>query len=116
MSMPNSDSLFGHLALQLGVPAAQAVRRVGAPDLQPLWRGQHPSALPERVALVHALCGAAHRVAARLAVSAAQGETQVHATAAEREALRWQTARDQLQRLLLDPRWKHTDLPPRAGG
>lgn len=63
--------------------------------------GRPAHALPGLLSSLYALCGGAHRVAARLAVAAALGEpSAVHAE--DREVLRADTLREHLRRIGLD--------------
>lgn len=102
MTRLDADTILGRLQLRPGTPVPGSVARRGGIDLAPLWRGLPAGALPARVAAVHTLCGAAHRLASRLAVEAALEARDAAALPADRERLRRQTARDQVQRIVLD--------------
>ncbi|GAP38824.1 hydrogenase maturation factor HoxV/HupK [Piscinibacter sakaiensis] len=81
--------------------ATPAVRRERGLDLAALLAGRPAQEHARRVAALHALCGAAHGLAATLALDAARGAPRA-ASADERQALRRATAREQVRRLLLD--------------
>lgn len=100
--------LAGRLRLHPGrqPPNIDSTRPAG---LHALALGRRADTLPELLAALHALCGPAHRLAARLALRAAAGDVPPASTdpsgpadAAERGALRVATAREQLLRLLHD--------------
>ncbi|WP_326542907.1 hypothetical protein [Pseudorhodoferax sp.] len=71
-------------------------------------RGQTASALPGLMASLHALCASGHRLAARLALRAAQGEP-CRPDAGERQALRQAVQREQMRAIAHD--WPRL-LPP----
>jgi hypothetical protein len=94
------DTLAGTLALQPGrqPPNIRSTRPLLAPRLA---RGVAADELPDRLARVYALCGGAHRVAARLALAAAAGRALPDAPATA-HALRADTLREHLRRIVLD--------------
>ncbi len=94
------DTLAGALALRPGCapPNIRSTRPLLAPRLA---RGWPADDLPDRLAAVYALCGGAHRVAARLALAAACGPPPPDAAAMAR-ALRADTLREHLRRIVLD--------------
>lgn len=94
------DTLAGVLALRPGcaLPNIRSTRPLLAPRLA---RGLPAEDLPDRLAAVYALCGGAHRVAARLAVAAACGLPPPDVAATAR-ALRADTLREHLRRIVLD--------------
>ncbi|HJV71373.1 MAG TPA: hypothetical protein VJ693_19600, partial [Ideonella sp.] len=89
----------GHLTLRLGAARPNLVRQ-RAPGLDRLFVGRPAAGLPDTVAALYSLCGHAHRLAARLAIAAARGEPAMP-DEAERRALRWHTAREQVRRLVM---------------
>jgi hypothetical protein len=90
----------GHLRLRPGRPvnAVHSTRREWAAHLT---RGQAAHTVPARLASLYTACAGAHRLAARLAVQAAQGEA-ARPTAPERQQLRRDTAREHLWRMAAD--------------
>lgn len=94
------DTLAGALALRPGCapPNIRSTRPLLAPRIA---RGLPADDLPDRLAAVYALCGGAHRVAARLALAAACGQPPPDAAAMAR-ALRADTLREHLRRIVLD--------------
>jgi hypothetical protein len=98
--MTATATLAGRLVLRPGqpVPNIQSTRPIG---LTRLCAGRPADALPTLLASVFTLCGHAHKLAARLAVSAARGQA-AQPTAAEQADLRLGTARDQILRLVHD--------------
>lgn len=97
------------LCLRPGGPLPTVVG--GRPELAPrVVCGQPPETVPQRLGSLYTLCAHAHRLAARLALLAAQG-TPVGPSAGERQALRLGSARDQLLRMAVD--WPR--LMPIAG-
>jgi hypothetical protein len=97
--MSGIDTLAGQLSLQPGRPPPNIVstRRLLAPALA---QGRPASALPEMLAGVFALCGDAHRLAARQAIAAAGGPA---ASDGDNErTLQLDTLREQVRRIWLD--------------
>jgi hypothetical protein len=94
------DTLAGALALRPGCapPNIRSTRPLLAPRLA---RGWPADDLPDRLAGVYALCGGAHRIAAWLALAAARGQPTPDAAALAR-ALRADTLREHLRRIVLD--------------
>lgn len=95
--------LAGRLLLRPG-PARAGVATIHSTrpaGLQRVALGRRADELPALMAALHALCAHAHRLAARLAVRAALGESCVP-TADERLRLQAGTARDQVLRLAHD--------------
>lgn len=80
------------------LPTLASTRREWAAQLA---RGRPAHALPDLLSSLYALCGGAHRVAARLAVGAATGHA-VLVDAQSRETLRADTLREHLRRMALD--------------
>lgn len=98
--MNTLGGFVGHLTLRLGAAQPNLLRQ-RAPGLDRLFVGRPAAVLPEMAASLYSLCGHAHRLAARLAIAAARGEPALP-DEAERRALRWHTAREQLRRLVMD--------------
>ncbi len=98
------DSLLGSLVLRPG--RRPALQRLGPTGLATaLMQGRPAAELPERMAALHALCAHGHRLAAGLALRAAQGEATLP-DSATRQALQLATAAEQMRRIALDwPRW-----------
>jgi hypothetical protein len=94
------NDVAGRLHVRTGGarPTLTSTRRAWASQL---GRGQLADTLPERLAALYSLCGGAHRVAARHAVSAARGGGDEVAPA-DRLALRADTLREHLRRLWLE--------------
>jgi hypothetical protein len=94
------DTLAGALDLLPGraPPNIRSTRPLLAPLLA---RGVAADELPDRLARVYALCGGAHRVAAQLALSAAAGRAMPDPSATA-QALRADTLREHLRRIVLD--------------
>ena len=106
----NAAQLAGTLQLWPGRPVPN-IARSRPLGLARLWRGQPAHTLPELLGALFTLCGHAHRLAARLAVAAAQGRP-VTLTDAERIELHTHTAREQARRVTLD--WAALAQQPRA--
>jgi len=90
------------------LPALSSTRREWAAQVA---RGRPAHALPGLLSSLYALCGGAHRVAARLAVAAATGAPSA-VDAEARQLLRADTLREHLRRMGLD--WPRV-LPPANG-
>lgn len=80
------------------LPTLASTRREWAAQLA---RGRPAHTLPGLLSSLYALCGGAHRVAARLAVAAAMGEP-VRVDTESRQLLRADTLREHLRRMWLD--------------
>lgn len=104
-------NLAGELRVRPGgaLPTITSTRPEGVPRLA---EGREPEAVPALLGAVFALCGGAHRVAAQLAVRAAQGDAEVDAV--QRRALREDTLREHLRRLWIDAPALLPDLPAPA--
>jgi hypothetical protein len=90
----------GHLQLRPGRQGG-TVRSTRREWAAPLTRGQAAHSVPARLASLYTACAGAHRLAARLAVQAAQGDA-ARPTAPERQQLRRDTAREHLWRMAVD--------------
>lgn len=92
--------LAGRLAVRPGgaLPTIRSTRREWA---SAIGRGRPARALPDLLGAVFTLCGGAHRVAAGLAIAAAQ-QGRAEVTPALRTGLRIDTLREHLRRLWLD--------------
>lgn len=95
-----------------GLPAIQSNR---VPLAGALLRGRPAHSAPQRLPLLYALCGEAHRLTAQLAIDAAMGG-RTEASRAERSCLEAETAREHVRRIWLDwPRLLGApDGPPTA--
>lgn len=100
-----------HVRAGGALPTIASTRRAWAPVVA---RGRPADALPALLGSLYALCGGAHRVAARHAVAAARGQALgAEAAAATRALLRHDTLREHLRRLWLDaPRLVPSLAPP----
>jgi len=104
--MSPAQALAGELQLYPGRPLPTVWS--SRPDVAPrLAAGRPAQALPGLLGSVFTLCANAHRLAARLAVAAAQvpagaASPPLIASADEAQGLRLATARDQLARIALD--------------
>lgn len=95
-----------------GLPAIQSNR---VPLAGTLLRGRPAQTAPQRLPLLYALCGEAHRLTAQLAIDAAMGG-RTEASHAELSCLETETAREHVRRIWLD--WPRllcaSDHPPSA--
>jgi hypothetical protein len=98
--MSDPEALAGTLTARPGrpLPTILSTRREWAAQLA---RGRPADELPALLASLYALCGGAHRVAARRAVQAAQGRESADVEADAR-ALQADTLREHLRRMWLD--------------
>lgn len=99
------DSLAGRLTVRPGSAQPLAGTRpvIGAALMQRLTHGLPAQQLPQRLASVFSLCGAAHRLTSARAVRAALGQAENAAQQAREDLLlRLWTAREHLQRLAID--------------
>jgi hypothetical protein len=105
MSVASIDALAGRLTVRPGTALPLAGRRpvVGAALMQRLTSGLPALQLPQRLASVFSLCGAAHSLTAARAVRAALGQAENPAQLQREDLLlRLWTAREHLQRLAID--------------
>lgn len=94
------DRLAGGLVLSPG-GAGQSITRHRPLRLNRLLHGQAADQLPGLLAAIFALCGHAHRHTARLAIAAARG-FKATPGAQDMMALRAQTAREHVRRILME--------------
>ena len=94
------DRLAGGLVLSPG-GAGQSITRLRPLRLNRLLHGQAADQLPGLLAAIFALCGHAHRHTARLAIAAARG-FKATPGAQDMMALRAQTAREHVRRILME--------------
>ncbi|WP_085318038.1 hypothetical protein [Derxia lacustris] len=90
----------GELRLRPGAPLPNIVSTRPA-VARSLLRGLGVDLVPRLLGQLHALCGGAHELAARLALDAARGEA-ASANGAQRSALGLQAQREHLRRVWLD--------------
>ena len=107
--MTSIDMLAGVLQVRPGVARPATLTGTRTDWAAQLSRGRPASALPDLLATVFSLCGHAHRMCAQAAVDAALGRDAASAHMAG--ALRGETLREHLRRILLD--WPAL---PGAGG
>jgi hypothetical protein len=100
MSSNMLDTLAGRLSLFPGRPLP-TVRRHRPHGIEHLFRGQPTEALPGLLASVYTLCGHAHRLTARRAISAAQGAVAA-LTPEDAQSLQRHTVREHARRITLD--------------
>jgi Nickel-dependent hydrogenase len=94
------DTLAGRLSLFPGRPLP-TVQRHRPRGIERLFRGQPAEALPGLLASVYTLCGHAHRLTARRAISAAQGVVTTLAPE-DIQSLQRHTVREHARRITLD--------------
>lgn len=97
--------LAGRLWLRPGAAAEDALQLQRGNWAARLAAGRRCDELPGLLASLFNLCAQGHRLCARLAVEAAMaapGGAPVCITAADREALRWETVREHVRRIALD--------------
>ncbi len=94
------DTLTGALELRPG-PARPNIRSTRPALVRALVQGKPAAQVPELLGRVFALCGDAHRLVARRAIAAAQGDDAAP-TLDDRRQLQLDTLREQLRRIWLD--------------
>jgi len=94
------DTLAGALELRPG-PARPNIRSTRPALVRALVQGKPAATVPDLLGRVFALCGGAHRLVARRAIAAAQGDDAAP-TLDDRRQLQLDTLREQLRRIWLD--------------
>ncbi len=94
------DTLAGALELRPG-PARPNIRSTRPALVRALVQGKPAAQVPDLLGRVFALCGGAHRLVARRAIAAAQGDDAAPALD-DRRQLQFDTLREQLRRIWLD--------------
>lgn len=97
-----ASSLQGRLRLLPGSMPPDGIANTRALSLARVCTGMPAAEVPPVMPRLYALCGAAHELAARLALEAASRHEPVAASAAQLRTLQGQTLREHLRRMWLD--------------
>lgn len=97
-----TSALEGRLRLHPGRKPPHGIANTRALSLARVCTGMAAAQVPALMPRLYALCGAAHELAARLALGAAARGEPVDATVAQRRHLQGQTLREHLRRMWLD--------------
>ena len=101
MSLRQVDDLAGTLRIAPGQPRPHNLVSSRRDWAALLTRGMPAEALPTRLASLYSLCGESHRLCARMAIAAAQGNTTFDTDRAA-QLLQRETLREHVRRIGLD--------------